>query len=276
MTQVSPAPEPAMRPNPVALPRRSAALYRWFTWWVRGYLARHFHAVRLARGTRPQVEPDTPLVVVLNHPSWWDPLVGSVLAGLFPGHTHYAPIDAAALARYGLFARLGFYGVEAGTLAGAADFLQTTTAILSRPRTAVWLTAQGRFADPRERPADLRAGIGHLARRLPHGLIVPLALEYPFWNERLPEALARFGEPLSVESGSGWTARQWTAEVEDRLAATQDELATAARARDPGGFDTLVSGRAGVGGVYDRWRRLRACARGERFRPEHDPRPDRP
>jgi 1-acyl-sn-glycerol-3-phosphate acyltransferase len=96
---------------PVALPRRSAVFYRWFTWWVRGYLARHFHAVRLARGTWPTVDPDVPLVVVLNHPSWWDPLVGSVLAGRFPERVHYAPIDAAALARYSLFTRLGFTSV---------------------------------------------------------------------------------------------------------------------------------------------------------------------
>jgi hypothetical protein len=31
----------------------------------------------------------------------------------------------------------------------------------------------------------------------------------------------------------------------------------------------LVSGRAGVGGVYDGWRRLGAWVRGERFRAEH-------
>ena len=67
------------------LPRRSGSLYRWFRWWVNGYLKKHFHAVRLSRGTRPNVPPDLPLIVVLNHPAWWDPLIGVVLAGLLPG-----------------------------------------------------------------------------------------------------------------------------------------------------------------------------------------------
>ena len=57
---------------------------RGFTRYVRRYLRRHFHAVRLVRAGRPEAPAEGPLVIVLNHPSWWDPLVGAVLAGLFP------------------------------------------------------------------------------------------------------------------------------------------------------------------------------------------------
>jgi hypothetical protein len=39
--------------------------------------------------------------------------------------------------------------------------------------------------------------------------------------------------------------------------------------RDAAQFEVLVGGRAGVGGVYDLWRRLRARLRGEAFRSEH-------
>src|SRR5271165_2600213 len=118
------------------LPRRSGPMSRWFSWWAKGYLQKHFHAVRLSRGTRPSVPPDLPLIVVLNHPSWWDPLIGVVLAGLFPERTHYAPMDVKALGRYSFFNKLGFYGVEQGTPRGAASFLRATTAILSQPRSA--------------------------------------------------------------------------------------------------------------------------------------------
>ena len=188
-------------PERASIPRRSDVLYRWFTWWVRGYLQKHFHAVRLSLPGRPDVPPDLPLIVALNHPSWWDPIVGAILAGLFPERDHYAPMDAEALARYSLFDKLGFYGVERGTWRGASDFLRTTEAILSRPRSAVWITVQGRFADPRIRPPRLQPGIGHIARCLSQGTVVTLALEYPFWEERLPEALARFGEPIFIGRG---------------------------------------------------------------------------
>lgn len=251
------------------MPRRSAALQCCFRSWVPGYLTRHFHAVRLSRCCRPVVAPELPLIVVLNHPAWWDPLVALILSGRFPAQHHYAPMEARALARYVLFNRLGFYAVEQGTTRGAEGFLLTTAAILAEPRTAVWITAQGRFTDPRVRPPGVLPGVGHVARRLRDGLILPLALEYPFWGERLPEALAYFGKPLRIRDHAGLSAKQWTARIDDRLATTQDALAVEALARDPAAFETLVNGNAGVGGLYDQWRRLRAWRAGEPFQAAH-------
>jgi 1-acyl-sn-glycerol-3-phosphate acyltransferase len=250
-------------------PRRSDFLYRGFSWWVRGYLKKHFHAVRLSRGSRPNVSPDLPMIVVLNHPAWWDPLTGVIVAGLFPERAHYAPMEAKALARYSFFEKLGFYGVDQGTPRGAIAFLRTTTAILREPKSAVWITAQGQFTDSRVRPPRLRAGIGHIARRLNQGMIVPLALEYPFWEERLPEALARFGEPILIERDQNLGVAQWVERIESGLAATQDALLADAVSRNAGAFETLLTGKVAIGGFYDQWRKSSAWLRGERFRAEH-------
>ena len=252
-----------------SLPPRSDVLYRWFAWWVRGYIQKHFHAVRLSRGSRPRVSPDLPLIVVLNHPSWWDPLIGVILAGLFPERAHYAPMDAQALTRYSLFDRLGFYGVEPGTPRGAFAFLHTTTALLSQPGTAVWITAQGQFTDARVRPPRLRSGIGHLARRLNQGVVVTLALEYPFWEERLPEALARFGEPIGIERGQNLRAAEWVELIESSLATTQDALMADALSHDAAAFETLLTGKVAIGGIYAQGRKHWAWLRGERFQAEH-------
>jgi 1-acyl-sn-glycerol-3-phosphate acyltransferase len=249
--------------------RRSPWLIRGFSRYVRRYLRRHFHAVRLARGGRPEAPPEGPLVIVLNHPSWWDPLVGAVLAGLFPGREHYAPIEAAALARYRFFEWLGFFGVHPGTRQGAREFLRTGAAILARPDAALWVTAQGEFTDPRQRPVRLRPGVGHLLRRLHGGVVLPLALEYPFWQERTPEALARFGAPIPVGRGRERSVEEWMHLIEAGLTAAQDALAADAQRRDPQAFEVLLGGKAGVGGVYDLWRRLRAWLRGERFQAAH-------
>jgi hypothetical protein len=100
-----------------------------------------------------------------------------------------------------------------------------------------------------------------------------LALEYPFWNERRPEALSRFGEPISLDSaaspGAPRSDAEWTELFERRLAETMDSLAAAARTRDPARFHTLVSGRKGVSPVYDGWRRLRAGLSGRGFSAAH-------
>jgi hypothetical protein len=97
---------------------------------------------------------------------------------------------------------------------------------------------------------------------------LPLALEYPFWEERFPEALARFGAPLSVplaDPDPGIALACFA----DHLAAAQDALAADARRRNRDAFEVLIGGAAGVGGFYDLWRRVKAFFRGERFRAEH-------
>jgi 1-acyl-sn-glycerol-3-phosphate acyltransferase len=252
------------------LPSPSPLLVKLFTRYTRRYLSHHFHAVRLAKtGQVPDVG-EMPLVIYSNHPAWWDPLVGICLVSrLFPERRHYAPIEAQALARYRFFARLGFFGIATGTPAGARQFLEITTLLFRESHATLWITPEGHFSDPRERPVRLKPGIGHLARRLDRGAFVPLALEYPFWEERFPEALARFGETLDVSAQPRRRSHEYTELLATRLDATQDALAREAKRRDRQGFQVLLSGKAGIGGSYDMWRRLRALVYGERFQRKH-------
>lgn len=252
------------------IPRRSPLLIRLFGLYVRHYVRRHFHAVRLARETIPSPAADRPLIVYANHCSWWDPLICMVAAmELFPERSHYAPMDEAALARYRFFSRLGFFGVEPDSRRGAVALLRKGTAILSQPSATLWITPQGRFADPRERPVSLKPGMGHLALRVGRCDLLPLAIEYPFGEERFPEALLRFGSVTRAEAYERESGRETTDALAELLERTQDDLAEAAVARDFSGFDVLLRGRSGIGGVYDVWRRLKAAIAGEDFRPAH-------
>lgn len=253
------------------IPKISSRLLTLFARYGERYISKSFHAVRLSRTERPDAEAfrGLPLVVYLNHPSWWDPMICLLLATrLFPDRRHYAPIDAAALTRYRFFEKLGFFGVEPGTVQGARRFLEVGGRILDRHDSVLWITAAGRFTDPRERPVRLRSGLGHLLWRMEKGAVLPLALEYPFWEERFPEALARFGRAVTIQETSV-RAGDWTGALGARLEAAQDELASEALARDPSSFELLLGGRAGVGGTYDLWRRLKARVRGERFQSAH-------
>lgn len=252
-----------------ALPAFSHRLNEWFMWYVRGYLQRHFHALRVLADHDGTPQPgDRPLLIYTNHPGWWDPLVFLTVGRiLFPGRISYGPIDAAALGRYRFMERIGFIGIDPASRAGAARFLRAARAAAERPDVIFWCTAQGQFVDPRTRPLEIRPGIAHVAAAGGRGWILPLAVEYPFWTERLPEALVAFGPPLAPEAGGD--PRVWQERLSTALEATQDRLAAAACSRDPRRFRTLLSGRAGVGGPYDAWRALVARLRGRRFDPAH-------
>lgn len=253
-------------PDPVAL--RHPGMTRFFAAVMARQMAASFRAVRLARPGLPDLPSGQPVIVYSNHPSWWDPAFYMVLhSRLFPDREGYGPMDELMLKRYPFFRRIGIFGVEQEGRLGAVRFLSTSRSLLADPRRMLWVTAQGRFADPRERPLVLRAGVAHLMARSPEVVALPLALEYPFWSEKRPEALAAFGTPLGGREGDDATA--WAARLEGALTATCDRLATQARARDPGTFENLLAGKAGVGGVYGLWQRAKAMARGERHQPDH-------
>jgi 1-acyl-sn-glycerol-3-phosphate acyltransferase len=256
-------------PQP-GVPARWEWLLRGFRKYATRYVRKHFHAVRLSKAGGAFPATDAPLLVVLNHPSWWDPLLGLILSGLLPDREHYAAIDAVAVQKYRFFTRLGFVGVDTRSLRGAAEFLRAAEAVLSRPNRVFWVTAQGRFADVRERPLAIQSGVGHLAARVPNAVVVPVALEYPFWTERTPEALVRIGAPIRAADHANLRGKEWTALIEAALTQTLDALNAEAIHRDPLAITELLSGKVGVGGVYDQWRRLKAWARGRRFDPSHE------
>ena len=158
--------------RPDALPPFSHRLNDWFLWYVRGYLQRHFHALRLlADPAGPPHPGDRPLFIYTNHPGWWDPLVFLTVGRiLYPGRKSYGPIDAAALGRYRFMERIGFIGIDPQSRAGAARFLRTARAAGRRTDVIYWITAQGEFTDPRVRPAGLRPGVGHAAAAADRGL----------------------------------------------------------------------------------------------------------
>lgn len=240
------------------LPKINPSWLKWFKRYARWYVSRHFHAVRISRaGGVPVLRG--PTVFVVNHPSWWDPVVLMIVTDLFPDRQHFAPMDAAALEKYRFFAKLGMFSAR------PLNFVRTGRAILAEPGNALWVTGQGRFADVRDRSATVRGGVEWLVGTALQAVrvesmtrragtarptdieVIPVAIEYTFWHERFPEVLVRFGKPG------------------DTLEATQDALAAEAIQQRAELFETLLPGRVGIGGAYDLWRRLRHSD----FTPEH-------
>lgn len=229
----------AVRPSARAGRERSALPPRPPNWFRDGFLrynhgllGRRFAAVRVAGLERLPVDAQAPVVVYLNHPAWWDPLLCAALARARALHRHHiALIDAANLS--GVLARLGFVGIEPGTTAGARRLARLGEALADAPDAMLWLTPQGRFADPRERPLALAGGLARLARRVPGVVVVPLALEYPFLGGRKPEARLLVGEPSLGADGDA-------ASLEAGLERAMTQLADLVVRGEDDAFETLV------------------------------------
>jgi hypothetical protein len=109
-----------------------------------------------------------------------------------------------------------------------------------------------------------------LALRIPDVNLIPLAIEYPFWSERLPETLAHIAEPVQIEPEA--TVDATTQKLESALEDAMLKLQQAAMARDPLRFETIFEGSRGTGGFYALGRRLRAMLTGKGFQEDHSAR----
>jgi len=255
--------------NASAVPVISGVTLRFFTRIVRRYFRKHFRAVLIHNADKLR-HASGPLIIYANHASWWDPMVCVLLAQtLLPNRNHYAPMDAVPLARYPILRKLGIFPIELETARGATRFLRTSEAIL-KSGGVLWITPQGRFADARERPITFKPGLAALVKRVPEVTLFPLAVEYTFWNERLPETLVRVGPTIQV--GQHLSIEKATSGLECFLTLEMEALREAALTRDPSNFDVLLDGSRGTGGFYAFGRRLRALFQGKGFQEDHSKR----
>lgn len=258
-----------------SIPTNHDWLVKGFLGYARRMMRRQFHVFAVVDEIikHLQLAPTTPLIVYSNHPGWWDPIVGGLLrAEYFPDRKLFAPIDQQALENYRVLAKMGFYGIDLATMHGAAHFLRVSRAILQTQQSSLWLTPEGRFSDVRDHSLALMPGLAHLVSQTPNVVAIPLAIEYPFWEERLPEALAMFGEPLVQDpqvNSNPQSKKEWHQRLTNNLRETQNQLASLSINRSTEKFRILLTSRGKVLSVYDRMRSLAARIRGKAFRVEH-------
>jgi 1-acyl-sn-glycerol-3-phosphate acyltransferase len=262
---------------PEAVARYSPRHMAFFDFMFTRFFGRHMRAARMPHWGLPPAgltAPDAgmPLIILANHPSWWDGVAFMLLSRrLFPGRRMFIPMEAAALERYPFMKRLGVFGVEMGSTRGAVAFIRTAQAVLADPNHMIWMNVPGRFADARERPLPVVPGVARLPELAPGAMILPLALEYPLWTERAAEMLAAFGPPVAAADLLALDRDARSARIGAMIEASMDRLAEDAIARDPARCAVIVQGQEGMGGIWQTWRHLRATLRGERFDPRHIP-----
>ena len=255
--------------------RRSTAMLTFFDRYVERYVRGRFHRLLLwrvddgpaTRTARPLItRAARPLIFAMSHASWWDVLVGYVLARRVVGGESYAPMDEAQLARYRILSRLGVYSVDRGSIAGIRAFLRYSTERL-HAGGALWITAQGEITPHWRRPVRFQSGLAHLVRQVPDVAVVPVAVAYEFLDEPRPEILVRMGAARIFERGA--EPARITRVLEQALEAELDVLRDAILARDLGPFVTLIAGNTSTSAVYDRVRAARAWLTGRRDPARH-------
>ena len=240
------------RPSPMAR--------RWFMRYACRLLRKQFASVRLMGASREALQgassSDGPLIMAMNHASWWDPILGAALVSrFFADRPVLTPIDRDQLERFRFMRRLGMFGIDP---AQRDALRQLTGFALARfeaePRSLLCITPQGAFTDVRAQ-VRVRPGAAAVASQARGARVVLIACEYTFWQERRPEIFLRAAEaPSPANSSTG----AWRRAIEQGMAANGAALAEAVIARDASAFEPMLAGAgAHVHPVYDVLLRLR-------------------
>lgn len=236
---------------------------RFFHWLMPRMFQRSFNAVRMARGTESVLTSlDSyagPVIVVMNHQSWWDPVVAMFINHrLTPTRQLLGPMELSQLRKFAILRKLGVFGIEPDhpqSQPAMIEYLAKEFAL--NPKLSFWVTPQGQFADARD-AIRIRPGVASVAARHSQVRVVSLAVEMAFWLDKRPEVLCRACEVSAPEvvSTTGWTRA-----IGSAMQSNADALAELVRARDESAFTIITASKSGtVNPLYDLWLRLRGVS----------------
>lgn len=246
--------------SPIAKATPAPRFLRFFGGYAQRLLRKNFAHVRLQRQSESVIRDagahDGPLLIAMNHPSWWDPIVGVALR-----HTYFqdrpclSPIEMLMFERFRFMRKLGLFGIDPAHPEALRAMVSYIRAECDRePRSAVFITPQGAFTDPRE-PILVRPGIASLAMALPNPRVLCVLTELTFWHDKRPELLLL---ARSCASPRAPTTAAWTRAVRAEMQSGADELARLSIARDESAFVPMLASKgSAVNPAYDLWQRLR-------------------
>jgi 1-acyl-sn-glycerol-3-phosphate acyltransferase len=195
---------------------------------------------------------DGPLIVYLNHPSWWDGYMCMLLSRLVLGgrFESFLMMEEPELQRYRFFRWAGCFSVDRHDPRSAARSVAYIGRLLAERHTrSLYIFPQGLLTPNDRRPLALYPGAAHVVRRAGGATLWPVALRYEFRGEQRPEAFIRAGPPHYANADS--QTRALTADITRRLTGVADALRDEVAEGWLAEYRTLARGRSGVNRVFD-------------------------
>jgi 1-acyl-sn-glycerol-3-phosphate acyltransferase len=242
-----------------SIPARHSRAGETLIYWalVRSAIWSHFARVWLRHEGPIPTAANGPLIIYLNHPSWWDGYMALVLNRLVLGNRFqgFCMMDEHELRRYRFFTWLGAFSVnrrDARSAAGSVAYIGRLLAV--RPDRALVIFPQGEITPNDRRPLGMFSGMARVAKLAGGATLWPVALRYEFRGLQRPEAFMRAGPAYYAPAGSD--IRALTTEAGARLTAACDALRDELNNEQLGEYRVLLRGRPGPDVLFDELRAL--------------------
>lgn len=223
---------------------RSGPAVKFFQWFARRKIAGALDGVYVrGLGTLRRSLAAGPVIVALNHASWWDILLIIWLDGLV-GADARAVMDARNLRKLPYFGLIGAVPLDRQDKDQGWHDLAAIAGLLDRPNRLVFIYPQGRHRPTGIRPLGLKSGVRFLAAQA-QVPVVPVAVQYGFRETEKITATLDIGPPLAPPTegaDDGWLVELEQA-LTSGLAAGEAWLDRGYKQPGGGGFDEAIPPR---------------------------------
>ena len=173
---------------------------RWRAVWhfyIKKALERRFYSIRVKHPEHFDMrDKSAACIFYTQHTCWWDGLIGYCLyTFLFKEKTNMMVED---LLSFPLLRYVGAFSIDKKSPKSILRSMQYAVDFLTNERTSLWMFPQGVIKPPNHRPLELQKGIAYLAQKVDKVNLIPIAIQYPFLRQGLPEVMVDIGKPIVV------------------------------------------------------------------------------
>ena len=172
----------------------------WLAIWnftVNILLRRRFYSIRVKNAHHYDLrDKDVACIYYSQHSCWWDGMVAYYLCKyLFNDQINMMVED---LIKFPLLGKVGAFSIDKKTPKTTLRSMKYCADFLNKEKISLWLFPQGVIMPPNHRPLEFQKGVGFLAQRVKRVNLFPIAIQYVFLRQGLPEVLIDIGKPITV------------------------------------------------------------------------------
>lgn len=170
--------------------------------YLRSLFKRRFHALHLL-GDMPSVPPNTPILLLPNHSTWWDGFFPYLLNDTLFYREFFIMMLEERLREFWFFRFVGAFSINQRSPKGIVETLDYTVSLLAGQRLVV-MFPQGELSAWGKRPLGYNRGVERVVRKCRDAkrsvAIVPLAMRCEFLADEKPHVFLLCGVPLFTDT----------------------------------------------------------------------------
>lgn len=221
--------------------RKSIWFEKIFDIYNRNLLKRRFNSLRIAHlETLSTNEQQLPLLIYLNHSSWWDGLVAfhiSQRANL----DSFIMMEEKQLRKLQIFRRLGAFSVVRDNAREAFKSIKYAGELLiNKPNRALWIFPQGEILPNDLRPLGFYSGLVKIIEKAQICRVVPMAIRYEFLGNYKPDIFVLTGKIEALNVKEKTLIKNSKLIFENNLTSLLDELKLKILQQENSNFEEIL------------------------------------